>query len=231
MALSRNTKKWIGGLVSAIAGGMTTVVAVNAMDPADFNLDHLGKLVVIALVVGLFAGLSWIKEHPPGSDGDSSIGPSAWLLPFLLAGSLTAASCAGLVAPPATPGGAPAIPAETAEQINQHAMQVATVGSAVLDLTDQVLDIAHVVVPPSQLRIDINEAARRVAVTVKGIAERAKLVVKADDLSDLAAIVLADVDHLLETLARANNAQLAKVATDIRKAIETVRGFVIGGVR
>ena len=59
-----NTRKWVGGLISAIASGAGGALAVHIVDPADFNLEDPGKLLAVAGAFAVVAVLNFLKEHP-----------------------------------------------------------------------------------------------------------------------------------------------------------------------
>ena len=62
-----NTRKWVTGLVSVIAGGILTALTNMGVAPETFNFSTTEGLYKLALVVGVatfIAILNYIKQFP-----------------------------------------------------------------------------------------------------------------------------------------------------------------------
>lgn len=153
------------------------------------------------------------------------------LLPLLLTGALTVSACGlriGTPAPPSGPGQAVSV---TPEEINRAAIQVANAGTEILGIVDQALTLAHEVIPPSQLRLDINQAVGDFARAAKSSAQTAKAVLTAESLTVLARELAAGVDKVLAALERSTHEGLAKFAGQIRTLAAPIRAALTGGVQ
>lgn len=215
-------------LLSVILGVLASVT-----DPALYGFDPVTGAVILnyiklaAVLVGAITG--YLQTSPlKGENDDKRMGgPRAWLLPLLLAGSMAATSCAGFMPAPATPAG-PTAPVMSEQQVNEKAMQFATVGTAVLGIAQQALELSHVVIPPSQLGIDIDDAAAVFGQTLKDIAIRAKAIVSEPTLRTVYGQVIDAADKFLAVLERAKHPQLSGLAGDIRSKLQVIRLFLGG---
>lgn len=153
------------------------------------------------------------------------------LLVFLLAGSLLVGGCAGLTPAPNVPGTPPPVATLSPEQVNQKAVEFAAVGTAVLGVAQQALEFSHVVIPPSQLRLDINDAASALGRALKDIAIRAKSIVDEPTLRTVYREVLTAADTFLGALGKSTHPQLAEYSTAIRGKLQLIRTFLTGGAQ
>lgn len=65
--LARATRQWLGGIVSAAASGIGGVLAMNFVDPSDFNLDNPRKLLLTAIAFALVNVVGYLQRSPlPG---------------------------------------------------------------------------------------------------------------------------------------------------------------------
>lgn len=186
----------------------------------------------LAAVVGITqryrtSGLPGENDHKRVNDP----GARSFLLPFLLAGSVLASSCAGFMLPPNVPGTTPPAVSLSPEQVNQKAVEFAAVGTAVLGLAQDALEFSHVVIPPSTLRLEINDAASALGRTLKDIAIRAKSIVDEPTLRTVYGEVLGAADAFLAALGKSTHPQLSEYSTAIRDKLQLVRAFLTGGAQ
>lgn len=165
-----------------------------------------------------------------------SVRPRPGSLAILLASSVLATSCAGLTPAPNAPGTTPPIvtpPAATlnAEQIHQKAVEFAAVGTAVLGLAQQALEMSHVLIAPSPLRLSINDAASALGRALKDIATRAKAVVDEPTLRGLFREVLKATDDFLTPLWQSGSEPLKEFGRSIIEKVMPIREFLAGGAQ
>lgn len=199
-----------------------------------------GMVILDALIYGALASgvRDWVRNMGAPIEDSGTARKAAidakfhsWLLPLLLTGSLLATSCGGLLQVPNIPGPTPPAATMSPEQVNQKAVEFAAVGTAVLGLAQQALDFSHVVIPPSQLRLDINDAAATLGRTLKDIATRAKSIVDEPTLRTVYREVLNAADTFLAALGKSNHPQLSEYSTAIREKLQLVRTFLMGGAQ
>lgn len=189
----------------------------------------------VKLLATVFAAVSgWLMTSPlKGENDDKRVGGGGTrsiVLPFLLAGSLLATGCGlnnMMLGGPITPGPAPV--ALSPEQVNQKAVEFAAVGTAVLGIAQQALELSHVIIPPSQLRLDINDAASALGRSLKDIATRAKSIVDEPTLRTVYREVLNAADAFLAALGKSSHPQLSEYSTAIRDKLQLIRTFLTGG--
>lgn len=65
--LARATRQWLGGIISAAMSGVAGVLAMNFVDPADFNLDNPRKLLLTAAAFAIVNVVGYLQRSPlPG---------------------------------------------------------------------------------------------------------------------------------------------------------------------
>ncbi len=248
--LTNLTKRYLGNaptlsktpvfaFVALWTAGLTWV-AVNVVHSLD---GDTASLIVQALLFALAssglvevkrAGLKPMEESKTAQRAalDAEINRNLYLLPLLLAGALTVSACAGLrIGTPAPPSGPGQTVSVTPEEINRAAIQLANAGTEILGIVDQALTLAHEVIPPSQLRLDINQAVGDFARVAKSSAQTAKAVLTAESLTALARELAAGVDKVLAALERSTHEGLAKFAGQIRMLAAPIRAALTGGVK
>lgn len=92
--MTKNTRAWIRGLLSALFSGAAGVLAPMAVDPGDFNFAEPTKLLIVAAWSAGIGVVNYLARSPlPDDDDDNRITPRLPLV--LLAISLgTLAACA-----------------------------------------------------------------------------------------------------------------------------------------
>lgn len=73
MALFKQARTWIYGLIAGIIGGTANTLAAVFVDPVAFNfndLPKLGKLAMAGAVISLVLYLKQSPLPPPGDDTD-----------------------------------------------------------------------------------------------------------------------------------------------------------------
>jgi hypothetical protein len=199
-----------------------------------------GMVVIDAIIYGALASgvRTWVQSFNAPIEDSGTARKAAidarfnsWLLPLLLTGSVLASSCAGFMPGPSVSGPTPPAATLNADQVNQKAVEFAAVGTAVLGLAQQALEFSHIVIPPSPLRLEINDAASALGRTLKDIATRAKSIVDEPTLRTVYREILNAADSFLGALGKSTHTQLAEYSTAIQNKLQVVRAFLTGGAR
>lgn len=218
------------GQIAAIVGGILAA----ASDPSDYGLSEVAMrwVLLACTIIGTLSG--HLGTSPLKGENDAtkrSAGAPMWLLPILLAGAVTLSACGLRIGAPATPAAPGEVVSVTPEEINRAAIVVANAGTEILGIVDQALTLAHEVIPPSQLRLDINQAVGDFARAAKSSAQTAKAVLTAESLTALARELAVGVDKVLAALERSTHEGLAKFASQIRTLAAPIRAAMTGGVQ
>ncbi len=74
MALRRSTRIWLEGAIRATATGLSSVLAVNAVDPHDFGLiDNFGKACLLGGIMSFVQFVQFLTQKPlPNPDDDTT---------------------------------------------------------------------------------------------------------------------------------------------------------------
>lgn len=222
---SAEFRKWIGGLVSALASGVSGVLAVNFIDPHDFNLENPGKLVQAAIAFGVVGVVNYLKEHP--APGEDRVTPRGWYLPLLLAGAVTASACAG-----STP--APVVNQPSAEQVQATRAKAMEIATAVESVGGVVVEAGRATSAAYQAGLITraqHDAVHRAIVALEAptlaLIDIAKTVTTDPQLRSTVTAFVGVLDGLLSALESGNGA-MATVAKTIRAGLSVVAAYAGG---
>lgn len=86
VSMQKATRLWLSSLISAFLSGVSGVLAVNFIDPSNFNLENPDKLIKAAVAFGIVGVVNFLKDKPlpPGDDNSVSPRVGMLLLPLLL---------------------------------------------------------------------------------------------------------------------------------------------------
>lgn len=122
--MTTHVRLWLAGLISAFLSGVSGVLAINFIDPHDFNMENPKKLVLAAVAFGIVGVVNYLKDKPlPPDGGDTVTMPRGNMGALLLACVLAMPACGALRAPVA---GQP-----TAEQVQATRAQSVALADAV----------------------------------------------------------------------------------------------------
>jgi hypothetical protein len=74
VALKRSTRIWLEGAIRSIATGLSSVLAVNAVDPHDFGvLSNFSKALTLAAIMAVVQFVQFLTQKPlPNPDDDTT---------------------------------------------------------------------------------------------------------------------------------------------------------------
>ncbi len=95
--MTRVVKQWIRGVLSAFLSGVSGVLGMTFVDPADFNLDNPGRVALAALIFGIVGLVNFLAKSPLPPDDDDAVDVSrlSGIVLALLVG-LGSAGCASV---------------------------------------------------------------------------------------------------------------------------------------
>jgi len=133
MAMNHHLRLWLSGLISAFLSGVSGVLAVNFIDPSNFNLDNPDKLIKAAVAFGIVGVVNFLKDKPLPDEEDTVHSHKVPMIVLALA--LTGLTACVPKTPPA-----PVVPVPTPEQVQltrQKAVELADAVKALGDTVDK----------------------------------------------------------------------------------------------
>ena len=223
--MTRNTRKWIGGLISALASGAIAVLGIAQLDPADFNTDNLGRLFAVAGIAAVIGVVNYLVTHPLPDDGDSTIDPgplAVWLLPLLVAGTFLA-SCATVTRHPGDP---------EIQQVRAKALEIAKAVENAGELVVQVGRAAVAANDAGLLPRDARDAILQGIIDLepKAIAaiDAAKTVTTHPQLRTTVTALMDVMTPLIQRLVDSGSPELVRLGGLIRTAYAVARIYLEG---